>query len=173
MHVSASSLRGPALVVGAIAVLFARAPQREAAAQPRTLSLPTGCSDGELVVADGSRGFRCRPIRQALRLAGCDRGDFIVADSGGELRCEAPSRTPWGARHLLPECSSGSHLESEGFGRWRCAESALPRCSSGESLVSEGSGRWRCVEGPLPRCSSGEIAVSEGSGRWRCASQSR
>jgi hypothetical protein len=159
-----------ALLVGALA----RSPLREASAQPRGApSLPTNCSDGDIIVAEGTRGFRCRSPRQALRIAGCNQGDFIVTDSSGELRCERASRTSWGARNLLPECSSGNHLESEGFGRWRCIESPLPRCSSGEVLVSEGSGRWRCIESPLPRCSSGEVLVSEGSGRWRCASPTR
>ncbi len=144
---------------------------RDAFAQPRaSSSLPAGCSAGQVVVAEGDGRFACRPPSRALQLAGCDAGDFVVSGSSGELRCERPSRTSWGARALLPECSSGASLVSEGFGRWRCVDEVMPRCSSGESLVSEGGGRWRCAESALPRCSSGEILVSEGGGRWRCAS---
>lgn len=158
-------------VVALLAIGAGASTLREALAQPRVSpSLPSGCSSGQLVVAEGEGRFACRPASRALQLAGCESGDFVVAGASGELRCERPSRTSWGARALLPECSSGASLVSEGFGRWRCVDEVLPRCSSGESLVSEGSGRWRCAESPLPRCSSGEILVSEGGGRWRCAS---
>jgi len=141
-RIAIGSLLFVAVAVGAPRV-------REGFAQPRRPpSLPAGCSSGQLVVAEGDGQFVCRPASRALQLAGCDAGDFVVSGGSGELRCERPSRTSWGARALLPECSSGASLVSEGFGRWRCADDVLPRCSSGEILVSEGGGRWRCASMP-------------------------
>lgn len=139
----------PLPAVAALALLALSPFARTALAQPpRAPQLPTGCNAGELVVAGSFGRFECRPPSRALQLSGCDAGDFVVAGRGGELRCERPGSASHGIRGLLPECSSGEALLSEGFGRWRCVESPLPRCSSGETLVSEGSGRWRCAPPP-------------------------
>ena len=133
-------------VLGAGLTLVFAAVTRDAIAQPRRPpSLPAGCSAGQIVVSEGDGQFVCRSPGRALQLAGCSSGDFVVSGHNNELRCERPSSTSWGVRNLLPDCSSGAMLVSEGFGRWRCVESILPRCSSGEILVSEGSGQWRCA----------------------------
>jgi hypothetical protein len=143
-------------------------------AQSRAPSLPSDCSSGEFVVSRGGGEFRCVPGSEALRLSGCDAGDFVGMGSSGRMECISPSSTSWDVRGLLPDCSSGQMLVSEGFGRWRCTEAAraaMPDCSSNEMAVSEGSGRWRCMSAPrspIPECSSGETLVSEGYGRWRC-----
>lgn len=83
-------------------------------------ALPTSCSRGELVLYDGGGRFTCASVADALRLSGCSSGDFVTAASGGGLHCVRPSNVSWDVRGLLPDCSSGSTLVSEGFGRWRC-----------------------------------------------------
>lgn len=136
-----SALAGAALATTLVPAL------REAVAQPRRpATLPTDCSSGDLVVYESGQ-FVCRSPRRALALSSCNSGDFVVWN-GSELHCEHASSTSWGARNLLPDCSSGNHLVSEGFGRWRCVDNILPSCSSGEIMASEGSGRWRCA--PMP-----------------------
>lgn len=139
----------PLPAVAALALLALSPFARSALAQPaRAPQFPARCDAGELLVAASFGRFECRPPSRALALAGCDAGDFVVAGRGGELRCERPGNASHGLRGLLPDCTSGEVLVSEGFGRWRCVDSALPRCSSGETLVSEGSGRWRCAQPP-------------------------
>ncbi|NMC70905.1 MAG: hypothetical protein GYA57_12695 [Myxococcales bacterium] len=83
--------------------------------------LPTGCWSGQVVVAASSGRFACVDLREALRLSGCNDGDFLTWDSSGHLACTRPNVFSSGSRGLLPECSSGEILVSEGFGRWRCA----------------------------------------------------
>ncbi len=102
----------PALVLGCL-VLTTAAP-----ADPPP-PLPTNCSSGDLLVASSGGRFECRNPDEALRLSGCSTGDFVTTDYG-RLKCVSPSTTPWGAKALLPDCSSGSRLQSEGFGRWKC-----------------------------------------------------
>lgn len=102
--------------VGACA-LAAMSHRAEAQTAP---ALPTSCSRGELVVYDGGGRFTCESVNDVLRLSGCSSGDFVTAASGGGLRCVRPSNVSWDVRGLLPDCSSGSTLVSEGFGRWRC-----------------------------------------------------
>lgn len=87
--------------------------------------LPTSCSSGDVVAYDGGGRFKCVAVRELLHLDGCSSGEFVVAGSGGRLECRAPSSTPWGIKGLLPDCSSGSTLVSEGFGAWKCV--APPR----------------------------------------------
>lgn len=85
-------------------------------------SLPSSCSSGEIVVSEGSGRFACEPVLEALGLRSCNTGDFVTVTSSGRLQCVRPSSTPWGIQGLLPDCSSGSTLVSEGFGKWRCVE---------------------------------------------------
>lgn len=87
--------------------------------QDRPLTLSSSCSDGDIVVADGGSRLRCVDPDD-LRLRSCDDDELLGTDSSGRLRCVGPSSTPWGVRGLLPDCSSGDTLVSEGFGRWRC-----------------------------------------------------
>jgi len=104
------------------------------------------CPDGELLVSNGE-GYQCASFESLL---------------------EKHRGSGWGAKNVLPTCSSGEFLQSEGFGSWRCVEGGLvPRCSSGERLRSEGSSGWRCAQG-LPSCSSGQVLVAEGGGGWSC-----
>jgi hypothetical protein len=114
----------------------------------------------------------------APQLPECASGDLIVSTGSG-YRCatlgallEKQRGSGWGAENVLPTCSSGEFLQSEGFGKWRCLdpERLLPRCSSGEWLRSDGSSGWRCAEKPpsLPSCSSGEVPISQGGGSWSC-----
>ncbi|MFO0626941.1 MAG: hypothetical protein U0325_15120 [Polyangiales bacterium] len=136
----------PLPAVAALALLALAPFARPAGAQTgHGPQLPARCDAGELLVAGSFGRFECRSPSRALALAGCDAGDFVVAGHSGELRCERPANASRGVRGLLPECSAGEVLVSEGFGRWRCVDSPLPRCASGETLVSEGSGRWRCA----------------------------
>ena len=107
------------------------------------------CEADALLVSTGE-GYACKRLEEVLK---SKRG------SG------------WGVEFVLPECSSGQLLESEGFGRWKCADrsSPLPSCSSGETLRSEGSSGWKCERGPvLPQCSSGELLVGAGGRDFRC-----
>lgn len=109
------------------------------------------CSSGELIVAT-DQGYRCASFKSLLE--------------------EQRSSASWGAENVLPTCSSGQFLQSEGFGKWRCleADKVIPSCSSGETLRSEGySSGWKCDRKPqMPSCSSGEVWVSEGGDSWRC-----
>lgn len=94
------------------------------------------CRSGELLVSTGS-SYRCASLTSLL---------------------EKQRSSGWGAENVLPTCSSGNFLQSEGSGRWRCVEAErMPRCSSGDSLRSEGSSGWSCAEKAvgLPSCSSG------------------
>jgi hypothetical protein len=126
------------------AVVLTVASPRALEAQQRAGTLPSNCSAGELVVADSFGQFRCRPPGRALQLSGCNSGDFVSINSSGELSCTRPSSFSSGARNLLPSCSSGESLQSEGYGSWRCSRGvSLPSCSSGESIVADGSS-WRC-----------------------------
>ena len=93
-----------------------------ASAQDRRPSLPDDCWSGEIVVSSGHGEFECRSLLETLRLSGCRDGDFVTTDGSGALECERPSTWSSGARGLLPECSSGQTLVSEGFGRWACAD---------------------------------------------------
>ncbi|MBL8910475.1 MAG: hypothetical protein JNM17_07200 [Archangium sp.] len=109
------------------------------------------CSDGQLIVSNGSsQGYRCASLNSLL---------------------EKQRASGWGAENVLPTCSSGEFLQSEGFGRWRCLdpEKLMPRCSSGDTLRSNGSSGWSCERRfELPSCSSGEALVSSGGSSWSC-----
>lgn len=135
-------------------------------AQSRPPALPK-CEPRRMLVTSSSGQWECATLEELLSARGCS-GVLQYTSSDG-LKCLRPESSSSVAELLLPTCSSGLLLASEGFGRWRCIErrELMPDCSSNETLVSEGSGRWRCAES-LPRCSSGEELESEGSGRWRC-----
>jgi hypothetical protein len=100
-----------------------------------------------LVVAQGEDRFACVEPRAALALSGCHDGDFVTMDAFGRLRCQSIS-TSSTTKALLPNCSSGQFLQSDGGGSWKCvpASSTMPSCSSGQILVSEGSSGWRCTD---------------------------
>lgn len=151
-------------VVTVIAVLVALVSRVEA--QGKTAALPK-CEAHKLLVSAADGQFMCASLEDVLSATGC-AGVLRYTRSDG-LKCLKGSSSSWGAELLLPECSSGALLVSEGFGRWKCVEKRelFPECSSGESMVSEGGGRWKCTE-LIPRCSSGEELESEGGGRWRC-----
>ena len=85
-------------------------------------SLPR-CEAGELIVSTGD-GYACKQVQEVLERARGRSSNF---------------------QFVLPDCSSGQTLESEGFGRWKCVDRGmvLPSCSSGEVLRSEGSSGWR------------------------------
>lgn len=100
-------------LASASGVVFAESPQP---------SLPMSCSSGDIVVAKGSNTFACVSPQEVLRVRGCSDDDFVVVDSNGRLECMRPSSTSWGVRALLPDCSSGEMLISEGFGRWKCVD---------------------------------------------------
>lgn len=104
------------------------------------------CRSGELIVAT-DQGYRCASL------------ESLMKDMRG---------SSWGTEFVMPTCSSGQLLQSEGFGKWRCLDEnkLLPRCSSGETLRSEGSSGWTCER--QPSCSFGEVLVSEGGNSWRC-----
>lgn len=108
-------------------------------------SIPNDCSSGSLLVSQGSGSFACVSPNRALQLSGCRDGDFVTT-SNGELVCQGISSTTWSVKALLPNCSSGQILQSEGFGNWRCVSppAILPSCSSGETIVMDG-GSWRCT----------------------------
>jgi len=115
---------GLAVLVGVVALSLQAGASGPVAAQDRTPpQLPDDCWSGEIVVATGGgRDFDCVPIREALKLSGCDSGDFVTVNSSGNLACEGPDQFGSSVRALLPDCSSGSTLVSEGFGRWSCHE---------------------------------------------------
>jgi hypothetical protein len=112
--------------LAAAAVLVALALQagefRPLSAQDRRPELPDDCWSGEIVVAESGGEFDCMPLRDALRMSGCDDGDFLTYDSSGGIECTSRSQFSSGARDLLPQCSSGQILVSEGYGGWRCAD---------------------------------------------------
>lgn len=88
-----------------------------AADSPR-LEVSGSCSRGEILVYEGSGKASCAELRE-LKFPRCQDGEFLTATSSG-LACVGPSSTPWGAKGLLPECSTGDIVVSEGFGRWKC-----------------------------------------------------
>lgn len=117
-----------------------------AAGQGSVPTLPESCRDGEVVVSGGAGRFECVELGDLLRTRSCSSGDLVTVGAFGALECISPSRVDLGARErLLPDCSSGEALVSEGFGRWGCARGLLPDCSSGAVLVSEGFGRFGCA----------------------------
>jgi hypothetical protein len=83
--------------------------------------LPTGCWSGEVVVARSGGGFECQDLREYLGLSGCNDGDFVTWDSSGHLECTRSNAFSTGSRNLLPQCSSGQILVSEGYSGWACA----------------------------------------------------
>lgn len=99
---------------------------RPLSAQDREPQLPNDCWSGELVVAESGGEFDCMPLRDALHMSGCDDGDFLTYDSSGGLECISPSQFSSGARALLPQCSSGEILVSEGYSGWRCSSFPHP-----------------------------------------------
>lgn len=147
-----------------------------AQAQPAR-ALPTDCSPGMLVVAQRDGRFGCVEPSKALALTSCREGDFITVNAFGDLRCQGIALSGGSTKALLPSCSSGQVLRSDGGGSWRCVSAAtsVPGCSSGQFLQSEGGGSWRCVSSPsaLPSCSSGQILVAESSSSWRCGDAKR
>ncbi|MBI5491291.1 MAG: hypothetical protein HY905_28435 [Deltaproteobacteria bacterium] len=139
------------MVLTALAtLLLAGGPQHPVSADEDERQLPGDCSDGELVVYDGFDRFKCVSPFEALHLSNCDSGDFVTVEYGS-LKCISREETASASHALLPSCSSGETLVSEGFGEWDCASrdsaarAVLPSCSSGEILVSEGSSGWRCA----------------------------
>jgi hypothetical protein len=96
-------------------------PERStASAQSREgLTLDGTCNRGDVLVYSGTNRTQCIPAGR-LELLQCREQDVVGTDTWGPLRCTSPSTTSSGARGLLPECSSGETLVSEGFGRWRC-----------------------------------------------------
>lgn len=90
-----------------------------AAAQSRGLTFSGSCDRGDVVVFDDGSHLRCADADE-LELLACDSDELLGTDSSGRLRCVGPSTSSWGARGLLPSCSSGDTLVSEGFGSWRC-----------------------------------------------------
>lgn len=159
-------MRSPNLVPLLVAVIAtAAALVSRVEAQSKPAGLPK--CDGKKLIVSNNGQFECASLNEVLKAIDCN-GVLRFSSSDG-LRCAKATSNSWGAELLLPDCSSGTVLQSEGFGRWKCVEpkELLPSCSSGEVLVSEGSGRFRCHE-LLPRCSSGEELESEGGDRWRC-----
>jgi hypothetical protein len=112
--------------LAAIATLVALALQagefRPLSAEDRQPQLPNDCWSGEIVVAESGGEFDCMPLRDALHMSGCDDGDFLTYDASGGIDCTSPSQFSSGARDLLPQCSSGQILVSEGYSGWRCAD---------------------------------------------------
>ena len=141
----------PLMVLAALAtLLLAGGPQSPVSADEEEIRLPTNCSSGELVVYEGFHRFECLTPFEALKLSNCDSGDFITVEYGS-LKCVGREEYASASHALLPSCSSGETLVSEGFGQWDCASrdsaarAVLPSCSSGQILVSEGSSGWRCA----------------------------
>lgn len=90
-----------------------------ALAQARGLTLSGSCDSGDVVVSDGGDRVRCVEPDE-IDLVRCDDDEVLGTDTWGHLRCVGPSSSSWGVRGLLPSCSSGDTLVSEGFGSWRC-----------------------------------------------------
>ncbi|HSN92375.1 MAG TPA: hypothetical protein VLS93_14180 [Anaeromyxobacteraceae bacterium] len=91
------------------------------AAQSPAPVLPSGCKDGEVVVSRGQGGFACADLRELLGLRRCSKDDFLAVDAFGRIECVTPSDVGRGSRALLPRCSRGETLVSEGLGGWSCA----------------------------------------------------
>lgn len=90
-------------------------------AQGRGLTIRGSCARGDVVVGGDSGELVCvAPGTLRFNSLPCDDGEFLRTDTWGALQCVGPSGFSSGARGLLPECSSGDTLVSEGFGRWRC-----------------------------------------------------
>jgi hypothetical protein len=83
--------------------------------------LPDDCWSGQVVVAQPGGGFDCVDLRSALGLSSCNDGDFITWDSSGHFECTRANEFSTGSRNLLPQCSSGQILVSEGYSGWACA----------------------------------------------------
>lgn len=123
-------------------------------------------------------GWMLLGVSPSTTVPKCDAGELLVSTGDGyackrlqDVFKAGRASAPWGAEYLLPECSSGQLLESEGFGRWKCVDRAslFPSCSSGETLRSEGSSGWRCTQAQVfPQCSSGEMLVGAGGRDFRC-----
>lgn len=88
-------------------------------AQARTIELSGSCSRGEVLVAGSSGRFHCEELQSLLPR--CDDGE-LLSNRDGRLRCVGGDQSEWGVEGLLPHCSSGAILVSEGFGRWRCED---------------------------------------------------
>ncbi len=110
-----------ALFVAALTLVLV-AGRETAVSADDTPQLPTGCWSGQVVVAAAHGRFECVDLREALRLSSCNDGDFITWDSSGRLECSRPTSFSSGAQALLPQCSSGQILVSEGYSGWRCAD---------------------------------------------------
>jgi hypothetical protein len=108
------------LFVAALALVLVAGRETAVSADDRP-SLPTDCSSGEVVAARSGGGFECVELRELLRLSSCNDGDFVTWDSSGHLECSRPTSFSSGAQALLPQCSSGQILVSEGYSGWRCA----------------------------------------------------
>jgi hypothetical protein len=91
-----------------------------AGAQGRVWAVRGSCNRGDVVIAGDGELVCVSPDDLRFRGLSCSEGQFLSLDTWGELRCVGPSTSSSGARGLLPECSSGETLVSEGFGRWRC-----------------------------------------------------
>ena len=104
-----------------------RLSESSATAQERALSYVGSCSRGEVMVFEDASHLRCVDAA-ALRPIQCADHEFLGTDGWGRLRCVGPSRTSWGARGLLPVCSSGEIVVSEGFGRWGCSAPPTGSC---------------------------------------------
>jgi hypothetical protein len=111
--------RALAVVAWALALLTIA---RSGRADTPVMPVPGGCDRGDVVIATGSSTFECVAPKDLLGLRGCDDGEFVGIDSSGAFQCVGASTTPWGIRGLLPDCSSGATLVSEGFGRWKCVD---------------------------------------------------
>ena len=142
----------PLMVLAAlVTLLLAGGPQRPVSADEDALRLPDDCSGGDIVVYEGFDEFECVSPFEALKLSSCDSGDFITVEYGS-FKCIGREEYASASHALLPSCSSGETLVSEGSGQWDCASrdsaarAVLPSCSSGQTLVSEGYSGWRCAD---------------------------
>ena len=109
------------LVLTATATLLLQGgPSRPVAADEEQRVLPEDCSSGEIVVYAGFNEFECASPFEALHLSGCDSGDFVTVEYGS-LKCVGREEMNSASHALLPSCSSGQILVSEGFGEWDCA----------------------------------------------------
>lgn len=67
------------------------------------------CSADQIVVSEGSSGWRCASRLPDRILPSCSYGEFLASE-GSSWRC----------RTSLPSCSSGEILVSAGSNSWRC-----------------------------------------------------
>jgi hypothetical protein len=120
MEVVMHGFRFPLLIVTALAtLLLAGGLQRPVSADEDERRLPDDCSSGEIVVyAYGE--FECVSVSEALHLSDCSAGDFLTVEYG-TFKCVGREDSASSAHALLPRCSSGEILVSEGFGEWGCA----------------------------------------------------